>query len=64
MRGEIIGDLTIKKNARVHLYGTVNGDIVNEGGRLKVYGIVGGKITRKGGNTTIDSKAIVLGDIE
>lgn len=62
--GEIIGDLTVKKDARVRLYGMVNGNVLNEGGQLEVFGIVGGGITRKGGKTTINSGAIVLGDIE
>ena len=60
LHGDIIGDLWLREGSDVLLYGTVNGNIRNEGGHLEVFGIVKGKIKSLGGTTVIDPKAIIV----
>lgn len=54
--GTIIGYLTVEKNSRVILYGTINGNIHNSG-ICEVYGMVNGELYDLNNNLFIDKNA-------
>lgn len=57
--GVIFGDLIIQKGSIVSAYGTVLGNINNNGGSLYVHGVVEGYIHTKRGMTQINFEATV-----
>lgn len=59
--GSITGTLIICKDAVVHIHGTINGNIFNEGGLIKVFGTVIGKIKSDAGITILETGSFVCG---
>lgn len=59
LRGMMEGNLSIRENTTVYLNGTVNGDVINNGGSLEVYETINGRLFRERGNTFIDGNAVV-----
>jgi hypothetical protein len=51
IRAHITGELFLMPGSIVYLYGSVDGDIQNEGGILTIFGSVNGNITTVGGMT-------------
>lgn len=62
LRGTCCKNLLIRPGGTVDLYGTVSGDVTNQGGFLEVHGIIRGKLnTIDGGDTYVDVNAQVNG---
>ena len=59
LHGTFNGNLVLTPGAQVHVYGTVNGDIINKCGHLEVFVTVQGKVVRENGDTVIGLGAVV-----
>jgi len=59
LHGMCCKDLMIKKGGKAFVYGTVIGNVLNDGGYLEVYGVINGYLRSVDGETEIDEKAIV-----
>ena len=63
LRGTVIGNLVVERDALVHVYGTVCGDATNNGGHLNVFGTIMGRVFKRSGATHVDARAIVAGGV-
>ncbi len=59
LRGEVIGDLTIKSGGQAVIHGTVNGIVINDGGLVDIFGTIDGLISPPGAMTFVDAGATV-----
>jgi hypothetical protein len=59
LEGMVVKDLLLEKNSVVRLRGTVNGDVINNGGHLDIEGTVHGTVFRNDGTTIIDPNALI-----
>jgi len=59
--GTCCRNLKIEKDGVVNLYGTVSGDVTNDGGRLDVHGVINGQLVEIAGHTRVQSGASVAG---
>lgn len=57
LRGMIIGELVLLRGSSAYIYGSLDGNIINQGGYVMVYGAVKGKIIEISGITKIDKSA-------
>jgi len=64
MNGMICRDLILRPGSRVEVNGTVEGDVTNSAATLHVRGVVNGSVHTNDGQTTVDTNAIVRGEIE
>ncbi len=42
LRGQLVGKVTVHAGGRAHIIGTLDGDLIDEGGRISVTGTVRG----------------------
>ena len=52
--------LTVKKGGKAIIYGTVNGNVLNDGGYLEVLGIVNGHVRTPSGETKVHVNAVIF----
>jgi hypothetical protein len=57
IHGTVTGIIIITASSETRIYGTINGDLINNGGILKIYGMVIGKVHTLKGETHIDPRA-------
>ena len=62
LHGMVNGDV-VNKGGDLAVYGMVNGDVVNRGGDLAVHGMVIGDVITTAGTTSIDSDAVIRGEV-
>jgi len=62
LNGMCCQNLIVEKGAKVYLYGTVTGNVLNRGGELRVHGTVGGNLHTESGDTFIAPSAVVRND--
>lgn len=63
LHGMCCSGLTLEVGSHVRLHGMVNGDVVNRGGDLAVHGMVIGDVITTAGTTSIDSDAVIRGEV-
>lgn len=60
--GMCANGLTVKKDGRAVIYGTVNGNVLNDGGYLEILGMVNGHVRTPSGETKVHVDAVIFAD--
>ncbi|OTP77282.1 hypothetical protein [Caballeronia sordidicola] len=61
LNGTVTSDLVIEPAARVKIFGTVNGTVINQGGLVEIHGIVGAVADTASSSRTIIAQGAVIG---
>lgn len=61
--GMVCSDVIVSNGAKVSINGTVNNDVINNGGDVEIQGAVDGRVFAQSGKTLINKGARVNGQI-
>ena len=63
LHGVCEGDVVVESEGEAYIYGTVEGNVANQGGHVEIYGTVEGTVQKTDQDTTIHESADVRGEV-